>query len=247
MQGEKRKSQKILGRRPVLDAINGGVFIDKIFMLNTLSGEFEMELRAKTRQFKIPVVKVPNEKLDQLTFRQNHQGVVAFTSPVQLHNLEDVIPHLFESGKDFRIALLDGITDVGNFGAIARSALAFDIDYIVIPSKKTASITDDSIKASAGALLSIPVCREQNMLSAIDMLKGYGVRVFASSLHTKKTLDQVDFNGPIAVVLGAESRGVSREILALADEHFIIPQSDKMESLNVSVAAGIIFHSLFKK
>lgn len=230
-----------------MEAIHSDAEIDKILVHNTLKGEYEIELRAKCKEFVIPLVKVPLEKLDHAANSRQHQGVVAFTSPVTFHKLDYVLPHLFESGRDFTLVILEGVTDVRNIGAIARSALAFDIDYMIIPIKKTASITQDAVKASAGALLNLPLCREASLQNTVRFLKESGVRVFASSLHAEKSMEQIEWTGPKAIVIGSENNGVSREMLALVDETFIINQSDKIDSLNVSVASGIIFNEIYKQ
>ncbi len=192
------------------------------------------------------MVKTPQEKLDHLVKTKNHQGVVAFTTPVKFHRLDYVLPHLFETGKDFTLVILEGVTDVGNIGAIARSALAFDIDYMILPIKKTASITKDAVKASAGALLSLPLCREPNLQEAVKYIQSCGVKVFASDLKSKKPMGDLDWSGPKAIVIGSESSGVSREMLSIVDETFIINQSDAIDSLNVSVASGIMFHEIYR-
>lgn len=230
-----------------MEAIASNVEIDKILVNNTLRGEFEIALRAKCKELTIPLVKVPLEKLDHAANSRQHQGVLAYTSPVQFHKLEYVLPHLFESGKDFTLVILEGVTDVRNIGAISRSALAFDIDYLIIPIKKTASITEDAVKASAGALLNLPLCREASLQNTVRFLKESGVRVFASSLDADKKMSEVDWSGPKAVVIGSENHGVSREMLALVDEKFKINQSNSIDSLNVSVASGIIFHEIYKQ
>lgn len=243
---QKNDFQIVYGKNPVIEAIHSDVEIDKIFVHNTLKGEFEIELRTKCKQFTIPLVKVPLEKLDHAANSRQHQGVVAFTSPVKFHKLEYVLPHLFESGNDFTLVILESVTDVRNIGAIARSALAFDIDYMIIPIKKTASITQDAVKASAGALLNLPLCREASLQNTVRFLKDSGVRVFASSLSADQSMEDVDWSGPKAIVIGSENNGVSREMLALVDETFIINQSTSVDSLNVSVASGIIFHEIYR-
>lgn len=239
--------QLIYGRNPVLEAIQANIDIDKVYIHNTLRGEFEIQVRKECKRRTIPLVKVPDHKLQQQTQGANHQGIMAFISPIRYLDLEDIIDDFLAEEKPGTLVFLDGVTDTRNLGAIARSAVAFDISCMILPIKKSSGVTEDAIKASAGALLSIKLCRVKNMQDAIQEVQKHGIRVYASSLTGDSTLEETDLVRHKGIVLGAESRGVSREIQSLTDGNFKIEQSENMESLNVSVAAGIIFRECYQK
>ncbi len=238
------KKQTIAGRNLVVEALNSGISFDKVFINQNMSGLFEHSLRKSCAEKIIPLVRVPEEKLNKM-FRGNHQGIVAYVSPIKFYELSSFIPWLFEQGKSPFLLVLDGVTDVGNFGAIARSALAFGVDGIVLSAKKSAACNEDAIRSSAGALLKIPVMRTSSVMSAMDELKSLGITTYATDVKGTATMRETDFQSPAALVLGSENRGVSREILALSDHSFSIKQSESIDSLNVSVAAGIILHHIF--
>lgn len=238
------KKTEIFGRNPVMDALDSDVLLDKIYILNSLRGPYEIQIRNKCREKQVPLIKVPEVKLSKFRHK-NHQGVVAVISPITFYNIEELVPWVYEQGKDPFILVLDGVTDVRNFGAIARSALAFNVSAILISSKKSAAVNSDAIKSSAGALLKIPVCRSSTILEGINYLKSIGLPIYSAALRNAKTLNELNITGPKVVVMGSEDRGVSREVLQLSDEIFKIPQSPEMESLNVSVASGIILYHCF--
>lgn len=245
MNKEQRK-QIIFGRHPVVDAIQSGSSIDKIFLQQGIRGEFEKEIRGLSKQFSIPCQFVPKEKLAKMV-RGNHQGIVAMLSLISYYKIEDVLPMVYERSETPLLVLLDGITDVRNLGAIARSAEVCGAHAIVLPSKGSAMITAEGIKTSAGALTKIPVCRENSLISTMDFLQQSGIHIVASDLKGKKRLDQVDFTLPVAIVLGSEGEGVRSAVLEKANETFIIPQKGTTDSLNVSVAAGIILYEAIRQ
>ncbi len=234
----------LIGRNPILEALKSHANIDKIFIHQTLRGPFEIEVRQLCKKNTIPLIKVPEQKLNRMN-SGNHQGVVAFITPVKIYQLSEIIPWVYEQGRNPFILILDGVTDVGNFGAIARSALAFGVDAMVLSTKRSVSLSADAIKASSGALLKLPICRCPTVIDGVKYIQNQGLNVFASSLKANESLEKQDFNVPKAVVIGAEDRGVSREVLELADHQFKIPQSEKMDSLNVSVATGIILYHCY--
>ncbi|MBP5319038.1 MAG: 23S rRNA (guanosine(2251)-2'-O)-methyltransferase RlmB [Paludibacteraceae bacterium] len=235
----------IFGIRAVIEAVEAGQEIDKIFVKKDLQSELSKELFATVRGRNIPVVKVPVEKIDRIT-RKNHQGVIAFISPVSYARTTQLIPSLYEEGKNPFVVVLDGITDVRNFGAIARTCECAGVDAIVIGQTGSAPINADAIKTSAGALLNIPVCREHNLPYVVNFLKESGLSVIAASEKAVDNYDQIDYNKPIALVMGAEDKGISDEIMALCDEQVRIPMRGNIESLNVSVAAGILIYEAIK-
>ena len=236
----------IFGIRAVIEAIQAGKTVDKILLKKDLQGDVIKELFAVLKEQQIPLQRVPQERLNRIT-RKNHQGVVAFVSAVAYHRLEDVIPFVFEQGKDPFIVLLDGITDVRNFGAIARTCECAGVHAIVIPSKDSVSVNADAMKTSAGALNVIPVCKEKSINHAIRFLKNCGVTVIAASEKGTKNYTDVSYTGPIAIVVGAEDTGVSYENLRICDEIVKIPLFGTIGSLNVSVAASIMVYEAVRQ
>ncbi len=194
---------------------------------------------------KIPVQRVPIQRLNRET-RKNHQGVIAFISPVTYYKVEDVVPFLFEEGKSPLFILLDGVTDVRNFGAIARTCECAGVNAIIIPSKGSVSVNADAIKTSAGALMTLPVCREENLKSTLQYLKNSGFQIVAASEKGTEIYSSIDYTAPTCIVMGAEDVGVSAPLLALCDHWASIPIVGTIDSLNVSVAAGIIVYEALK-
>jgi len=229
----------IFGIRPVIEAIENGDFPDKILIQQGLQGENFQQLFGLVRKRSIPYQFVPVEKLNRLT-RKNHQGVVAFVSLVEYQPLSEILSMAYENGETPLLLVLDGITDVRNLGAIARSAECFGVHAIVIPERGGAAINADAIKTSAGALVRIPVCKEKNLLETIAFLQQSGIRVVAASEKGNISVYECDANLPLAIVMGSEDKGVSPACLKMADEIVFIPMKGKTASLNVSVAAGIL-------
>lgn len=240
------KDQFIFGKHPIVDAINSGQAIDKVWLQIGIAGEYATEVRTICKQFGIPTQMVPREKLNKIT-RGNHQGVIAFVSLIPYYKLEDVLPQIYEKNEMPLVLVLDAITDVRNFGAIARSAEIFGANAIVIGKKNTARINAEAMKTSAGALSKIPICRESSPIAALELLQLNGVTIASSSLRAKKSISEIDFTGPIAILIGSEGRGVHYTLTEKADEEFIIPQKGTTDSLNVSVATGIILYEAAKQ
>jgi 23S rRNA (guanosine2251-2'-O)-methyltransferase len=237
----------LIGRNPIVEAIKDGKEIEKIFIQANLRGEYEKEIRHLSKDLNIPLVKVPPEKLNALSGNKNHQGILAFISPIKFQQLSDVIPHIFGEGKTPCIFILESVSDVRNLAAISRSAYVMGVDAIVITSKNSARINEDTVKISAGAILNIPVCREKNMIEVLKILKENGIKIFSTDLTEATPVDKVDFNIPCAVVMGDEHSGVTLETLRESDERIKIPQYSDFDSLNVSVAAGIIMYEVGKQ
>ncbi|MEO1257914.1 MAG: 23S rRNA (guanosine(2251)-2'-O)-methyltransferase RlmB [Bacteroidota bacterium] len=235
------KNNIIFGRHPVVDAIKAGSNFDKIFIQRGTVGDFEIEVRKLCRAHEIPLQYVPKEKLNRIT-RSNHQGIIGYLALLDYYKLEDVIPHLYEQGKTPLILLLDRVTDVRNFGAIARSAEVSGAHALAVPTSGSALINADAIKTSAGALTTLTVCREKSLITAIEFLQNMGVQVLASDLKGKKPIYEMDFTTPCAIVIGSEDDGISQGILDRVDERFIIPQKGTTDSFNVSVATGIMLY-----
>lgn len=236
----------IFGIRAVIEAIGAGKEIDRLLVKKDMQSELSRELFAAIKGLDIPVQRVPVERLNRIT-RKNHQGVIAFTTQITYQHVEDLVPTLFEEGKDPFFILLDGVTDVRNFGAIARTAECAGVDAIIIPSKGSVSVNADAIKTSAGALHSLPVCRENQISQTIKYLKNCGIRIVGATEKGDKDYTKGDYKGPVCLIMGAEDKGIAPEHLALCDEWARIPILGKIESLNVSVAAGILMYEIVKQ
>mgnify|MGYP000931459510 CR=1 FL=1 len=236
----------IFGIRAVIEAIEAGKEIDKVLVKRELSGDLFMELQQLLRTREIPMQRVPLERIDRIT-RKNHQGVIAFTSAVAYQKLEQIIPMLYEQGKSPFILVLDGLTDVRNFGAIARTCEVAGVDAIVIPARGSVSVNADAVKTSAGALHTIPVCREQSLKEAILFLRHSGVKVVAATEKAAAYYTGSDLTVPVAIVMGAEDTGVASDHLRVSDELVKIPQFGAIQSLNVSVAAGVLIYEVVRQ
>lgn len=235
----------IFGVRAVIEAVLAGKDIDKILIKKDADSELTKELFEVLHGRHIPVQKVPVEKLNRVTMK-NHQGVVAFIAAVTYQHLEDIVPTLYEEGKNPFFVLLDGVTDVRNFGAIARTCECAGVDAIVIPQTDSVSVNADAVKTSAGALMNLPVCRETSIRDAIIFLKNSGVHVVAATEKASDNYTKADYSGPVAIVMGAEDTGISNENIRLCDELVQIPILGKIGSLNVSVAAGVLMYEAVK-
>ncbi len=240
------KSDYIFGLRAIIEAIEAGKDIDKILVKTDFSGDLARELLGKAKAYGILVKRVPQEKLNRITMK-NHQGAIAILAAVPYHKLENIIPMLYEEGKNPLIVVLDGVTDIRNFGAIARTACCAGADAIVIPSHNSVSITADAIKTSAGALFHIPVCREKTTLDAVKQLKNNGYKIVAATEKGALNYTKTDFTVPVAIVMGAEETGISDDVLRQADDLAAIPIIGEISSLNVSAAAGIINYEAIRQ
>ena len=243
---KKDKTQVIYGRHPVLDALKSGENFEKIMLQQGLHGEFEKEVRHLCKSRNITMRVIPKEALNRVT-KGNHQGVIGLLSFISYYKLEDVLPGIYENNEIPLIILLDNVTDVRNFGAIARSAECSGAHALVVPKKGSALINAEALKTAAGALTKIPVCRESSLTKAIEVLQLSGVQVFASSLKASKNIYELDFSVPTAIVIGSEGEGISRAMEKGADELFIIPQKGTTDSFNVSVAAGIMLYEVMRQ
>lgn len=240
----KRKSSNtniIMGLHPVMEAIGVGVVIDKIMIQRGLKGELIEELMVLVKEHRFGYSYVPVQKLNRIT-RKNHQGVIAFISPIDFPSLNNVVMNLFEQGINPKLLMLDGVSDVRNFGAIARSAECFGFHAIVIPFSGAAQVNEDAVKTSAGALLKIKVCKANNLPHTIGFLKDSGVHVVGMTEKSEDLVSGVEIDRPICLVMGAEDVGISDEVLKECDALVKIPMSGSIQSLNVSVSAGIAMY-----
>ncbi len=240
------KDEYVFGIRAVMEALEAGKDFEKIFIRKDLNGDLANELKEIIKGTTIPVQKVPVEKLDRIT-RKNHQGVIGWSSAVQYYDIDQLLPGLYEQGKDPFILVLDGVTDVRNFGAIARSAEGAGVDAIVVPARNSAAITPDAVKTSAGALHNIPVCRVLNLYKVVEGLKNSGLKITAASEKATENYYDRSLSGPVALIMGAEDVGVSNDLLKLCDDQLMIPMKGKIASLNVSVAAGILLYEIVRQ
>ncbi len=237
----KNREEFIYGLRPVIEAIREGRQVEKLLIKQGMQGALYHELMKEVKTHEIPFQFVPAETLEKHT-RKNHQGVLAWMSLIEYQDIISVLPGIFERGEDPLVLCLDGITDVRNFGAIIRSASCLGAHAVLIPVRGSARITADAIKTSAGALSSFPVCRTQSITSAVKYLKDSGLRIICADEKSKTSLYEAGLSGPLTIIMGSEDRGISRELLSLADLKVRIPVTGNIESLNVSVAAGIILY-----
>lgn len=236
----------IFGLRAVIEAIKAGKDIDKVLIKKDISGDLVAELFQVIKEYGVVSQRVPVERINRIT-QKNHQGVVAFLSPVAYHNLDDLIPSLFEAGKLPFVVALDGITDVRNFGAIARTCECSGVDAIIIPENNSVSVNADAVKTSAGALLHIPVVRVKNLNKAIKQLKESGLMIVGATEKGSKNYTTFDYTVPTAIVMGAEDTGISNENLRECDYLAAIPMFGQINSLNVSVAAGILIYEVVRQ
>jgi 23S rRNA (guanosine2251-2'-O)-methyltransferase len=229
-----------------MEALNAGKELERIFMQKNTGGEIINEIRAGAQAAQIPINAVPVEKLNSIT-RANHQGVIAVVSMVDYIDLQEMIDHVVAAGETPLFVMLDGITDVRNIGAIARSALCCGAQAMIIPDKGVGAINEDAMKSSAGALNNLYICRESSLLKAVDTLHLNGIKVFTAEMRSDKKFSDIDLAEPACIIMGSEDKGIAPYLMKAADERFTIPMSGKFESFNVSVAAGIILYECFKQ
>lgn len=240
------KSQYIFGTRAVMEAFEAGKQIDKILVKKDLKGDLVHSLLTEARQRAVPVQKVPIERLNRIT-RGNHQGVIALLAAVNYYKVDDVVPMLFDEGINPFLVVLDGITDVRNFGAIARTCECAGVNALVIPERNSVTVNADAVKTSAGALNYLTVCREPNFVKAVRYLRDSGFKVVGASEKSDVVFTQADFTSPVALVLGAEDHGISTDVLNLCDTLVAIPEFGNIHSLNVSVAGGIMMYEVVRQ
>ena len=240
------EKNSVFGIRAIIETIESGKTIDKLFIQKGLHNDLFSELWKLVRLRRINYKHVPIEKINRLT-RKNHQGVFAFVSPIDLYKIEDIIPQIYEKGKDPLVLVLDGITDVRNFGAIARTAECAGIDTILIPEQGAAAINADAVKTSAGALHNIPICRTWNLKMSLQFLKDSGLQLVSCTEKTTRDIYEPNFKNPTAIIMGSEEDGVSPEYLKMSDFKSKIPMKGKIASLNVSVASAIIIYEAIRQ
>jgi 23S rRNA (guanosine2251-2'-O)-methyltransferase len=241
-----KQSSLIIGRQPLVEALQSGKAIDKILLQKNTTGDVIQLIRSLSREYNVPIQLVPIEKLNGLT-RANHQGVIAIAALVQYLDLQQVIDHVVSDGIVPLFLMLDGVTDVRNIGAIARTAVCCGAQAIIIPDKGVGALNEEAMKSSAGALEKIHICRVSSLLKAVDTLHLNGIAVYTSEMRADKNVFELEFINPCCVIMGDEGRGVQPHLAKSADAFFKIPMAAKFDSLNVSVATGMILYEAMKQ
>lgn len=236
----------LIGRKPVLEALEQGTAVEKLFILRSATGPEISDIKRLAREQNVPVSQVPVEKLNSFTKAQ-HQGVVAWTSLLHYVDLQNAISHVVDLGQTPLFVLLDGVTDVRNVGAIARTALCCGAQGIILPTSHGASLTEEAIKTSAGALRQIMLCRIPSVPQAIDVLRLNGIRVLGTQMKGSIPVYEADMTGPACIVMGAEDTGIDKDVIRRADDLIRIPMAAKFDSLNVSVATGMILYEAMRQ
>jgi 23S rRNA (guanosine2251-2'-O)-methyltransferase len=241
-----KKNTLIIGREKVINAINQGTQLERIFLVSTVHGETIEEIKRLATENQIPINKVPVEKLNSFNV-SNHEGCVAVISKIQYQDLQEVISFVVEKGDTPLFLILDGVTDVRNIGALARTAYCCGVQAIIIPDKGVGALNEDAIVTSAGALEKIAVCRVNSLMKAVDEFRLNGIKVYASDMSASESLFNLKLVEPCAFIMGSEDKGIFPALMKICDEQFKIPMKGDFESLNVSVAAGMILYEAMKQ
>ena len=241
-----KKNTLIIGRNAVKEALHNGLALDRIYLDTKAAGDEIIAVKKLAAQYGVPVNYVPAAKLNSFNI-SNHEGCVAQLARVHYQHLQNVISHVTECGEAPLLLLLDGITDIRNIGGIARTAYCLGVHALVIPDKGVGALNEDAILTSAGALEKIPVCRVNSLMKAVDELHLNGIKVYASEMKAAKNFTECNFSEPCAIVLGSEEKGIYPALMKVCDEKIKIPMAGDFESLNVSVAAGIILYEVMRQ
>tara|TARA_B100001109_G_C18864511_1_gene476221 strand:- start:3590 stop:4327 length:738 start_codon:yes stop_codon:yes gene_type:complete len=240
------KVDYIFGMQPVVEAIKSNKELDKILIQSDLRGPNVTELRKLIKEYKISSQNLPLVKLNHY-YKKNHQGVVALISPIEFQPYQNVLANTFEKGKTPLFLILDRVSDVGNFGAICRTAECCGVDCIIVPVKGSAQVNAEAIKRSSGALLNVNIARERDLAQVAEELQQSGLQIVACTEKTEDLIYQADYKLPTAIVMGSEEDGINSHLLKLADQKAKIPLLGSTESLNVSVSAGIILYEAIRQ
>ena len=240
------QEQQIYGIRAVIEAVNAGKTIHRVFLQKGLQGTLYKELLATLQGAQIATQYVPIEKLNRMS-KKNHQGVIATLSPVEYQDFEELVIGVTESGKVPLFLILDHLQDVRNFGAIVRTAECTGVSGIIIPKRGSVSVTADAVKTSAGAVFRVPICKVDNLIDAVYYLQGSGIRVVAATEKTNNLLYSEDFTTPLAIVMGAEDVGISGGVLKVVDSRVKLPMAGEIGSLNVSVACAVFLYEAVRQ
>lgn len=246
MENNNPQSDIIFGIHPILEGLQADQTFDKILILNTLRTPQAKEVIRLAREKGVSLNKVPEQKLNRIT-RKNHQGVIAFISPIEFQDIEDILPNLFSDGKNPFLLILDRVSDVRNFGAIVRTAECAGVDAIIIPKKGAAQINAETTKTSTGAIFNIPICKVAGIDSVIPFLKDSGIQLVACTEKTNNNYTDIDYSVPTGIIMGSEEAGIAISNINKCDYSAKLPLKGKTESLNVSVAAGIIMYEVVRQ
>lgn len=241
-----KQSSLIIGRQPLVEALQTGKAIDKILLQKNATGDVINTIRKLARDQNVPIQLVPVEKLNGMT-KANHQGILAFVARVQYMDLQQVIDHVVSNGDLPLFLMLDGVTDVRNIGAIARSAVCCGAQAIIIPDKGVGALNEEAMKSSAGALEQIHICRVNSLLKAVDTMHLNGIKIFTSEMRAEQNVFELPFTDPCCIIMGDEGKGVQPYLAKAADHFFKIPMAANFDSFNVSVATGIILYEAMKQ
>jgi len=243
---EDYKQEMTYGIHPVMEAITAGKEIEKVFIQRGLQSTAFRDLMALIKEYNIVYQLVPVEKMNRIS-RKNHQGIIAIISPVVFYSIENLLPGVYEAGRMPFVLILDKITDVRNFGAILRTAECTGVDAVIIPTKNAAQLNSDTIKSSAGAIYKVPICRSDNLKTSIDFLKESGLKIVAATEKAEQSIFNSEMTGPLGLIMGSEGEGISAEYLKKTDLQVSIPLLGEIESLNVSVAAGVMMYEVVRQ
>lgn len=245
-QARPKKSSLIAGRKAVMNALEEGKALDRIYISNKIHNDSIKEIKSLASQNNIPINYVPVEKLNSFNI-ETHEGIVALISKVHYQDLQQIISWVVEKGEVPLFLILDGITDIRNIGGIARTAFCTGVQAIIIPDKGIGALNEDAVLTSAGALEKISVCRVNSLMKAVDELHLNGIKVLASEMTATKNIFNIDFKEPVAIIMGSEEKGIYPALMKVCDERFKIPMTGDFESLNVSVATGMILYEAMKQ
>jgi 23S rRNA (guanosine2251-2'-O)-methyltransferase len=240
------REHQIFGIRAIIEAIQAGTEIDKVFLQKDAQGDLMKELMQTMKKNNINFSYVPVEKLNRLTSK-NHQGAVATISPISFHNLEDLVTNVIASGKKPLFLILDQLSDARNFGAIIRTAECTGVNGIIIQKQGAAPVNGDTVKTSAGAVFNIPICKVDHIKDAVFFLQASDIKTVAATEKTDNLIYDIDFNQGIAIIMGSEDRGVNPSVLKIVDEKAKLPMHGTIESLNVSVACGAFLYEALRQ
>lgn len=241
-----KNENQIFGIRAIIEAIQSGTIIDKVFIQKESQGDLMRELLKSIKSKNINFSYVPIEKLNRMT-TMNHQGAVATISPIAFHELEDMIVSTSEQGKMPLFLILDQLSDARNFGAIIRTAECTGVNGIIIQKQGSAPVNGDTVKTSAGAVFNVPICKVDHIKDAIFHLQGSGIKTVAATEKTEQNIYDINFNEPVAIIMGNEERGVNPSVLKVVDEKAKLPMYGTIESLNVSVACGAFLYEVVRQ
>jgi 23S rRNA (guanosine2251-2'-O)-methyltransferase len=241
-----KKSSLIIGQKKIIEALKAGEQVERIYLANNINSKQAEEIKQVAEQYQVPINKVPVEKINSFNV-ENHDGCVALKGKIKYQDLQQVISFVVEGGEVPLFLILDGITDIRNIGALARTAYSCGVHALIIPDKGVGALNEDAITTSAGALENISVCRVTSLMKAVDELHLNGIKVFASEMTAAKKIFDLNFTEPCAIIMGSEDKGIFPALIKVCDEQFSIPMKNNFESLNVSVAAGMILYDVIKQ